>query len=271
MNFKIGFTENTNDKSIYTPATTEEAKITPRKSVVKVHFPSRGQAWSYYNESFDLHKGDLVFVEGKLEGERGIVVDVNYNFKIKISDYKRVIAVADTEVKGEVFFADSHFLAFDPTVIPYEKVSTWFNAPDKPEDEIVCGSDDSSFLLEELDKQKIPANIYNRGCDYYVDNRVVYLSLDGENGRAIVDGSEYYDVEFTYKNGEISALTCNCFCSHICKHDVATMLQLKDFLKTIEKNYADKYEQTNYFAAIFKSDFYSMAIGRREKGSIVLM
>ena len=51
---------------------------------------------SYYNDLFDLHRGDLVFVVGKLEGLRGIVVDVSYNFKIKLSDYKRVIAVADT-------------------------------------------------------------------------------------------------------------------------------------------------------------------------------
>lgn len=270
MNIKIGFTENGYDNSFYTPETVTKAETSPRKSVEKVHFPLRGQAWSYYNDRFDLHKGDLVFVERKLEGKRGIVVDVNYNYKIKISDYKRVISVADTEVKGEVFFADSHLLAFEPTVIPYEKVSTWFKAPADAEDEIVCGSDDSSFLLEEYDKQKIPFEIYHRGYDYYADDRVIYLSLDGETGHAIVEGSEYYDVDFTYRNGEISALTCDCFCSYTCKHDVAVLLQLNDILKTIEENYANKYEQSNYFAAVSKSEFYSMAVGRKEKGSIIL-
>lgn len=29
-------------------------------------FPERGQAYSYYNDRFDLHDGDLVYVSGKL-------------------------------------------------------------------------------------------------------------------------------------------------------------------------------------------------------------
>ena len=60
--------------------------VTPRKSVVRVHFPARNMNLSYYNDAFDLKCGDIVFVEGKLEGLRGRVVDVAYNFKIKLSD-----------------------------------------------------------------------------------------------------------------------------------------------------------------------------------------
>ena len=59
----------------------------PVKSVVRVHFPARNMTLSYYNDLFDLKVGDIVFVEGKLEGLRGRVVDVTYNFKIKLSDY----------------------------------------------------------------------------------------------------------------------------------------------------------------------------------------
>ena len=72
--------------------------VTPRKSVVRVHFPARNMNLSYYNDAFDLKCGDIVFVEGKLEGLRGRVVDVAYNFKITLSDYKRVISVADIMV-----------------------------------------------------------------------------------------------------------------------------------------------------------------------------
>ena len=32
----------------------------------------------YYNDQFDLHRGDLVFVDGKPEGLRGRVVNVTY-------------------------------------------------------------------------------------------------------------------------------------------------------------------------------------------------
>ena len=82
-------------------------KPKPTRSLVLIHFPARNMTLSYYNDQFDLHCGDLVFVEGKLEGFRGHVVDVCYTFKIKLSDYKRVISVADTKVHGEFHFAGS--------------------------------------------------------------------------------------------------------------------------------------------------------------------
>ena len=130
--YKIGFTDFMEE---YRKTTEEERfgcpEIAPRKSVVCVYFPSRNMKLSYYNDSFDLKRGDLVFVEGKLEGLRGRVVDVTYNFKIKLSDYKRVISVADTNVRGEFFFAGSHFVTFDRSTLPYDKVVTWFKAPEK--------------------------------------------------------------------------------------------------------------------------------------------
>ena len=128
--FKIGFNGSAEE---YRKTSKEECSIcpavTPRKSVVRVHFPARNMDLSYYNDAFDLKCGDIVFVEGKLEGLRGRVVDVAYNFKIKLSDYKKVISVADTNVRGEFFFAGSHFVTFDRGTLPYEKVITWFKAP----------------------------------------------------------------------------------------------------------------------------------------------
>ena len=118
--------------------------VTPRKSVVRVHFPARNMNLSYYNDAFDLKCGDIVFVEGKLEGLRGRVVDVAYNFKIKLSDYKRVISVADTNVQGEFFFAGSHFVTFDRSTLPYEKVITWFKAPAKEDEMFVSGNDETA-------------------------------------------------------------------------------------------------------------------------------
>lgn len=73
-----------------------------RKSVVRVLFES-GINLTYYNDLFDLHYGDIVYVEGKLEGKRARVNDVNYNFKVKVSDYKKVIALVDTDIKGKLF------------------------------------------------------------------------------------------------------------------------------------------------------------------------
>ena len=94
-----------------------------RKSVVQVFFPSRGMNLAYFNDSFDLKVGDLVYVDGKLEGLRGQVTEVNYSFKIIPSDYKKVIAVIDTNVTGNLFRADSYLVSFDRNTIPFKKIN----------------------------------------------------------------------------------------------------------------------------------------------------
>ena len=113
MAFKIGFTADHKrtrcEESAYQARQHTDA---PHPSVVQVYFESRDRSWTYYNDRFDLHEGDLVYVEGKLEGVRGRVVEVSYNFRIKLADYKRVIAVADTAVHGEFYVAGSHFVTF---------------------------------------------------------------------------------------------------------------------------------------------------------------
>lgn len=78
----IGFSNEHVEERIAVPA--QRAVGTPRKSLVQVHFDERNMTLAYYNDRFDLHRGDVVYVEGKLEGVRGIIVDVAYTFKIRL-------------------------------------------------------------------------------------------------------------------------------------------------------------------------------------------
>ena len=269
--FKIGFNGFTEE---YRKTSKEEYSIcpavTPRKSVVRVHFPARNMDLSYYNDAFDLKCGDIVFVEGKLGGLRGRVVDVAYNFKIKLSDYKKVISVADTNVRGEFFFAGSHFVTFDRSTLPYEKVITWFKAPATEDEIFVSGNDESGFLLRDLGAMRISRATADRGHDYYTDNRVRYISLDNTHVRAIVEGARPYELECDYVNGEIRNLVCDCFCSEPCKHEFAAMLQLRETLELIEKNYPAQLEATQYFAAVCKGTLLNFAMDSKETGSIAL-
>jgi len=270
MAFKIGFTarlESTADEPEHTEPRQE---ITVRPSLVQIRFESRGTPLSYYNDRFDLHCGDFVYVEGKMEGQRGRVTQVSYNFKIKLSDYKRVIAVADTSVHGQFFTADGHFVTFDRAALPGEKIITWFRAPLKEEDQIIISSDETAFRLDDLKGMKISEAAAERGHDYYLDNKVRYICLDGEKGYAIVEGHEGYEVEFTCRDGEISCLTCSCFCSGCCKHEFAAMLQLKHTLEKIQKNYADEYTRSGYFAAVAMSTLLTFAVLGKEKCGVML-
>ena len=157
MQFKIGFALSEEKKEETTapasaPVVPDERL--PRRSVVRVHFPQRNMTLAYYNDRFDLHRGDLVYVDGKLEGMRGRIVDVNYNFRIDLADYKRVIAVADTSVSGRFILAGSHLVTFDRAAVPRRKVVSWFKAPPKPDTKYVSGSDESSFPLRELHRMQ---------------------------------------------------------------------------------------------------------------------
>lgn len=267
MSFKIGFSVESNEETLCRCCEGLQT-VAARKSVVKVRYPSKNLTLSYYNDEFDLRVGDLVFVEGKLEGVRGVVVEVNYGFKIKLSDYKRVVSVVDASVHGRFCFAGSHLVTFDRNALPKENAVGWFKAPS--DEEFVCGSDETSFLLEDLQGMGVSPAIAERGYEYYSKNLVRYVCVDGNRGYAVVEGGRIYEVEFEYCNGEIRNLTCTCFCDCNCKHEFAAMLQLRETLEFITKHYSHEYDGVGYFAAIYKGSFFSVAIDGNEVGSISL-
>lgn len=269
MHYKIGFDVDYSEKKTVEAVCPVPHDVQPKKSVVQVYFPNRHASWSYYNDRFDLKVGDLVFVEGKLEGQLGRVKEVNYNFKIKLSDYKRVVSVADTDVKGQFYMAGSHFVAFDSMVLPAEKIRSWYK-PHAEADDVISGSDETVFLLNDLKSMNITSAAAEKGHAYYMDSNVVYICVDGVKGYAIVTGQFPYEVEFEYRNGEVSNLTCSCFCSGNCKHEFAAMLQLKETLEFIGKHYEPEHERTDYFAAVAKSVLMSYAVYPCETGSFVL-
>lgn len=242
--------------------------VTPVKSLVQVYFPERDQTLTYFNDQFDLKRGDFVFVDGKLEGIRGIVREVNKNFKIKVADYKKIISVADTNVSGQMYIAGSHFVSFDSSVLPYEKICTWYLPPVKPEDIFESGNDDTVITLDKLVDMKVSQAVWERGREYYINNHVRYICVDAGRGVAIVAGEQAYEVEFDFADGEIRNLVCSCPCGYTCKHEVAAMMQLKETLELIDNHYADLHH--DYFAAVIKGDLFRFAIDSKEKASFVL-
>lgn len=267
MLFKIGFTAQ-HPESRKEPESPAPQAPAARPSVVQVRFED-GRRLAYYNDRFDLHPGDVVFVEGKLEGERGRVTDVNYNFKIRLADYKCVISVGDTALKGRFFGIEGCFVTFDPLAAPVERVRSWYLPPEK-EDEFLSGSDDSAICLKTLEGLKVTPAIAQRGEAYFENGNVKYLCLDGTHGYALVTGTHTYEVEFTYRNGEIHALTCTCFCTGACKHEFAVLLQLRSLLKTIETDYAGEFARSGYFAALEKADMFRFAIDGGKPASFTL-
>ena len=267
MKFPIGFAFNDESKKVEMESLVQQETV-PVKSLVQVYFPKRNQTLTYFNDQFDLKRGDFVFVEGKLEGIRGIVREVNKNFKIKVADYKKVVSVADTTVSGQMHMAGSHIVSFDAAVLHYEKIRTWYLPPVKPEDEFETGNDDTVIILDKLGDMKVSQTIWERGREYYVDNHVRYICVAAGHGRAIVEGEHAYEVEFEFADGEVRNLICSCPCGYTCKHEVAAMMQLKETLDLIENHYADLHN--GYFAAVVKGDLFRFAIDSHETGCFTL-
>ena len=270
MKFSISGFGRTQADSRDTLPTQDNGTAVPRKSVVQVQFPCFGHSLAYYNDQFDLHQGDRVYVDGKLEGEIGVVTSVAYNFKIKLSDYKRVIAVVNTCVHGQFCITGAYCVTFDPQTLPVAQVTLWFRAPSGEDDIYESGNDDSAFQLDDLQEMGATGAIAERGHNYYLETRVRYLCLDGIKGYAIVEGTRAYTVEFEYQNGTVRNLLCDCYCSFPCKHEVAVMLQLRETLERIGKRYAKEYAASGYFAAVAKGTLFDFAIAGKEKGCFTL-
>jgi hypothetical protein len=267
---KIGFSAETPQEQAEKEIAQPRQSETPRRSIVQVRFPKDDRRLTYYNDRFDLHRGDMVFVEGSYEGIRGRMMEVNYNFKIKLSDYKKVVSVADTDVQGKFYMANMHFVTFDRAALPVNKAKSWYLPVQEAEDEIIRGSDEKGFSLYDLKDFRVSEAIADRGHEYYLENRVVYFCIDGTSGFAIIEGSKPYTVEFHYEDGEIQGLVCSCFCSGACKHEFAAMLQLRETMECIEENYAAEYKDSGYFAAVSKSAMFHFPIDSMDIGSLIL-
>ncbi len=268
MSYKIGFSTDPE------PATAQERSVpntetepAARKSLVKVYFEERDAAYTYYNDQFDLKSGDRVWVDGKLEGVCGIVTEISYCFKIKLSDYKKVIGVADTAIRGEFRFLGPYFISSDGS-IPFSRIRTWFLPPENSEDEYVTVKDGTGIDIHHLKNLVIDDKSTEKGAAYFEENRVAYIGLDHGKGTAIVIGSRPYTVEFDYQNGEISGLTCDCFCTGTCKHEFAVILTLRNMIDFCESNYPD-IDFNGYFAAIRKADFLQFAVSIQSTGSFI--
>jgi hypothetical protein len=264
--FPIGFKTNQYQGTAQNTVHTDfKEDIIPKKSVVSVYFPSRGVNYAYYNDLFDLKVGDMVYVDGKLSGTMGQVTQVNYSFKINISEYKKVTELIDTRCQGDFFITYSHFITFDRNAISKEKIKLWFKPADT-NTEYVTGFDTSKgFSLDNLSALPVCQKAAEKGHSYYMDNKVAYICVDSGKGYAIVEGSEPYEVDFFVQDGIVSNLTCSCFCTGVCKHQFATLLQLKETLDEIFKNYIENYNF--YFAAISKSVFTNMILNKNHLGS----
>lgn len=269
MAMQIGFTaQNPPKNTVKDPPSAPQKSTAPRPSVVRVRFED-GPSLSYYNDLFDLKVGDLVYVDGEKKNRLGRVSEVSHGFKIRRSEYQRVLCVVDREVRGRFFLSPSHLLTFERGAFERERARLWLCGPKNEDEEELVGYGDEVIGIAEFPRRAEDA-VVERGERYFEEGRVHYLSLDGTHGYALVCGTEYYEVEFefSFEEGLLSKLVCSCPCLGICKHEVAAVFSLLEVLGHIRHNYAEEYEKSGCFAAVDRERLLSLALEDKEKGSI---
>ena len=234
----------------------------PDMYLAEVRFDNARETGTFIVEHMELYEGDLVYVTGPMQEKVGTVIDVTYHCKIRPSKYERVVAKIDTDLYGEFIPLEHLWVTFDRDCMDKDKMRLWFLSP-LTDGECMDSCGFIPFALHNLDNFKISDIRAERGESYYEEHRVVYICLDKGKGYAIVQGSEYYEVTFTYIDDKIHDILCNCYCEGHCKHEYAVLLQLQDLLGDWAVNFDENYAKQEYFAAIDQTVAWNMSISRK--------
>ena len=92
-----------------------------------------------------------------------------------------------------------------------------------------------SFSLSNFEA-RIPADIVQKGINYFAQGVVTNLQQESETWRADVEGTHPYRVSINIHNGEVTDWNCTCPYDHgpVCKHVVAVMYtMLEEKLKEV--------------------------------------
>ncbi len=232
----LGFGRAEEETGTEVTITEEQTAEMPMRSLVSVRFPGTDCAYSYYNDLFDLHEGDLVFVSGKLAGKRGIVESVNYRFKINLADYQRVIGRIVIGMRGTYAPVLDKMVSFDREAVAPEMFRSWIIPPadDGGEPPEYITGEGYSFDLEHFAEcPEVEEAVLNRALDYCTEGRVCYLSVRDHVGTAFVEGTKWYEVNFRYEDGYVRDMYCECPYPGLCKHSIAVLVTLREILKRI--------------------------------------
>ena len=257
----IGFMAR-NDAKTETSAVSAAVRTnTPVKSLVKIRFENRSMPLAYYNDRFDLKEGDVVYVSGKLAGEPGVVVSVTTKFRIHTSDYERVLSLLNLTIHGSFTRVRDKMVSFDQIAITPEQFGCWVTPPEDPkegeedeeEDEVISGEGYTIDINNIEDCEDITSAIAERAVNYCSEGRVRYLCVQDGVGRAYVEGTKWYRVDFHFNDGIMTDIYCDCPYSDLCKHEVAVAITLRMLFKQ------PQFQNAGDFMALDRQVFWQLA------------
>ena len=232
----IGFGRSDDSLEVIAPSVEETRPQEPVRSLVSVRFPDEGRTFSYYNDRFDLEPGDVVFVDGKLAGKIGIVEKVTRKFKINLAEYKRVISVADREIHGTYESIIDRMVSFDADAFSPKQFRSWALPPknasipedEEGENEVIFGEGYEIDLSDLESAEDLSDTILERAYEYCNDDNVAYICVRNGIGTAYIEGTSWYEVNFTLEGSVLKEMYCDCPYPGLCKHLAAVAVVLRE-------------------------------------------
>lgn len=231
----LGFGIEETEETVKT-APAPAAEQAPVRSLVLVRFIGDGRAFTYYNDLFDLAVGDRVFVSGKLAGKPGIVEKITTKFRINTADYKKVISRTCTSIRGTYEEMIDKMVSYDGCAVTPEGFRSWIlppkHAEDDEEEEILTGDGYELSLpnLEEDDEAGQEA--LEKAVEYCRSGKVAYISVINGVGKAFIEGSKWYEVDFRLRGDMLTEMYCDCMYPGLCKHLLAAAITIRALAKT---------------------------------------
>lgn len=200
--------------------------------VVTVRFYN-GKEYPYYNDKFELEIGDKVYVDGKLYGQLGTVVDKTYQFKVSQSFYKYVINKLDFNVHGTFAKADGFMIAKDNDIVDNGQFVAWFKPPFVPTDE---DPNPEEFFVGEGYTQKFGAFEFNGdtiedAVDLLDDFALKGILVKDGVGVAVMQNNHTHIIDFKIDGESITDMYCDCIDAYFCEHLAAVCIAIDMFIK----------------------------------------
>lgn len=230
------------------------------KNLVQVAFGG-GSVLSYFSDLTEIKKGDLVTVEGKKEGQIGLVEKVLYSFKKPKFNMMWITSKIENDIAGNYFKIDNDVVSLETNLTIDKFMNIYTGA--KHEENSPIGEDNIELNLEKIEESTLFEDelVKNRGLLLYKANAVQYIYLKDGVGKAVVrssKGNEWYEIDFRCKKGRITYIACDCPYFGECKHLYAFLLKLRDFSKKFYSKY-----QSDSFVMCNKGCFnYIMLYGK---------
>ena len=200
----------------------------PVRSLVSVSFEEGGRPLTYYNDRFDLNPGDRVFVSGKLAGKVGYVESVTTKFRIRLSDYEKVLSVAQTPVLGTYEPKGEMMCSYDADAVSPESFRKWVLPPkDEAEDgEIIFGDGYEISMDDPTSADGYDPSVMERAIKYCQEEKIGYVSVRNGIGKAFVHGEKWYEIDFRLSGNVLREAYCDCPYPGLCKHLLAVTVVL---------------------------------------------